>query len=73
MKDISKVIKLHVDNTQNLFKVPRASFVSTDVFDAERDAIFNPLLVVPGACLGAHQTGSVRHPHRGRAQSDLQS
>jgi p-cumate 2,3-dioxygenase alpha subunit len=41
MKDISKVIKLHVDNTQNLFKVPRASFVSTDVFDAERDAIFN--------------------------------
>ena len=35
MKDISKVIKLHVDNTQNLFKVPRASFVSTDVFDAE--------------------------------------
>ncbi|MDP2034148.1 MAG: aromatic ring-hydroxylating dioxygenase subunit alpha, partial [Polaromonas sp.] len=41
MKDISKVIKLHVDNTQNLFKVPRASFVSTDVFEAERDAIFN--------------------------------
>jgi p-cumate 2,3-dioxygenase alpha subunit len=41
MKDISKVIKLHVDTTQNLFRVPRASFVSTDVFDAERDAIFN--------------------------------
>lgn len=41
MKDISQVIKLHVDHSRNLFKVPRASFVSTDVFEAERDAIFN--------------------------------
>ncbi|HEY8711091.1 MAG TPA: Rieske (2Fe-2S) protein, partial [Burkholderiaceae bacterium] len=41
MKDISKVIKLHVDNERQLFKVPRTSFVDTNVFEAERDAIFN--------------------------------
>jgi len=41
MKDISKVIKLHVDNERQLFKVPRTSFVDTDVFEAERNAIFN--------------------------------
>jgi len=41
MKDISKVIKLHVDSERQLFKVPRTSFVDTDVFEAERAAIFN--------------------------------
>lgn len=41
MKDISNDIKLHVDETRHLFRVPRASFVSTDVFELERDAIFN--------------------------------
>lgn len=41
MKDISKVIKLHVDNERQLFKVPRTSFVDTDVFESERNAIFN--------------------------------
>lgn len=41
MKDISKVIKLHVDNERHLFKVPRTSFVDANVFEAERDAIFN--------------------------------
>lgn len=41
MKDISKVIKLHVDKERQLFKVPRTSFVDTDVFESERDAIFN--------------------------------
>jgi p-cumate 2,3-dioxygenase alpha subunit len=41
MKDISQVIKLHVDNERQLFKVPRSSFVDTDVFESERNAIFN--------------------------------
>jgi len=41
MKDISKVIKLHVDNERQLFKVPRTSFTDTDVFESERNAIFN--------------------------------
>lgn len=41
MKDISKVIKLHVDNERQLFKVPRASFVEAEVFESERNAIFN--------------------------------
>lgn len=41
MKDISKVIKLHVDKERQLFKVPRASFVEAEVFESERNAIFN--------------------------------
>ena len=39
MKDISKVIKLHVDNERQLFKVPRTSFVDTDVFESQLDSI----------------------------------
>lgn len=41
MKDIAQAIALQVDHQRHLFKVPRASFVSTEVFEAEREAIFN--------------------------------
>ena len=41
MKDIRPIVKLHVDLTRSLFKVPRRSFVDADVFEAERQAIFN--------------------------------
>jgi p-cumate 2,3-dioxygenase alpha subunit len=41
MTDVTHQIKLHVDKSRNLFKVPRSAFTSQAVFEAERDAIFN--------------------------------
>ena len=41
MNDVTHQIKLHVDKSRNLFKVPRSAFTSQAVFETERDAIFN--------------------------------
>lgn len=41
MSDIAQAITLQVDKQRHLFKVPRESFVSTAVFEAEREHIFS--------------------------------
>jgi p-cumate 2,3-dioxygenase alpha subunit len=41
MSQIDQQIKLHVDPTRQLFKVPRSAFTSQAVFEAEREEIFS--------------------------------
>jgi p-cumate 2,3-dioxygenase subunit alpha len=41
MKPIEQQIKLHVDKTRHIFRVPRSAFTSQAVFEAERDEIFS--------------------------------
>lgn len=40
MSELAQQIKLHIDPSRKLFKVPRVAFTSPTVFEAERDAIF---------------------------------
>lgn len=41
MSDIAQQIRLHIDSSRKLFKVPRSAFTSQAVFEAERDIIFS--------------------------------
>lgn len=41
MTPVAQQIKLHIDPSRKLFKVPRSAFTSQAVFEAERDIIFS--------------------------------
>lgn len=41
MRPLKEMIQLRVDSERNLFKVPRVSFTSQEVLEAERDVIFS--------------------------------